>query len=323
MLKEDVINWGRNVLTMESEAVLAAADRLGDSFFGAFLDIFNCKGKVILTGLGKPGHIGQKIASTMSSTGTPAFFIHPSEALHGDFGMMTADDCLVAISNGGETRELLAVAKYAKQMGIPVVAITGRPQSTLAKLANHVIDGGVLKEADTLGLAPTSSSTLALALGDALAVATMRAKGMTRERFAALHPGGTLGRDLTQIQHLMHPLSDISVLSGDESFESVVDGMNRSNFGLAAVTSDKGELLGCISDGDLRRSLLNFGAKAFHMKARDIMSTNPKRIHPQARAIEAISIMEEHKITALFVISKENEFVGMARLHDLLSAKII
>lgn len=323
MLKEDVINWGRNVLIMESEAVLAAADRLGDSFFGAFLDIYNCKGKVILTGLGKPGHIGQKIASTMSSTGTPAIFIHPSEALHGDFGMMAADDCLIAISNGGETRELLAVAKYARQMGVPVVAITGRPQSTLAKLATHAIDGGVVKEADTLGLAPTSSSTLALALGDALAVATMRAKGMTRERFAVLHPGGSLGRELTLIEHLMHPVKDICVLSGSESFESVVDGMNKSNFGLAAVLNEKGNLLGCISDGDLRRSLLNFAAKAFQMKARDIMSSNPKKIYPQARAVEAISIMEEHKITALFVVSKESEFLGLARLHDLLSAKII
>jgi arabinose-5-phosphate isomerase len=308
---------------MESEAIHAAAYRLSDSFYGAFLNIFNCKGKVILTGLGKPGHIGQKIASTMSSTGTPAFFIHPSEALHGDFGMMTSEDCLVAISNGGETRELLAVAKYAKQMAIPVIAITGRPQSTLAKLADHAIDAGVLTEADTLGLAPTSSSTVALAIGDALSVVAMQAKGMTRERFALLHPGGTLGRDLVLIENFMRSTSDICMVLESDSFESVVDGMNRSNFGIAAVVDGKSGLLGCVSDGDLRRILLNYGAAAFGMKAVEIMSPNPKKIFPECRAIEAISIMEEHKITALFVVSKDAKLVGLARLHDLLSAKII
>lgn len=325
MQKDEVVKRGRNVLLMECEAVRAVADRLGDSFYGAFHEIYNCKGRVILAGLGKSGHIGQKIASTMSSTGTPAFFVHPSEAMHGDFGMITSEDCLIAISHGGETRELVALAKFAKKMGMSVIAITGKKDSALGKIANHVIDGGVSKEADTLGLAPTSSSTVALALGDALAVVNMQAKGMTRERFAQLHPGGTLGRELALIEDLMRPSQEICTLGDDVSFESVVDGMSRSNFGIAAILDKKGTLLGCVSDGDLRRALLTHGAKSFSMKAKDIMSSKPKSVHLQTRAIEAISIMEEHKITALFVTtaSEDAKLLGLARLHDLLAAKII
>ncbi len=323
MEKQDVIECGKNVLKMESEAIQVVGTRIGESFYNAFLEIYNCKGKVVLTGLGKPGHICQKIAATMSSTGTPALFIHASEALHGDFGMMTSEDCLIAISNRGETRELIAVVKYARQMGMPVIAITGVMNSTLAKISNHTIDSGVVMEADTLGLAPTSSSTVALAIGDALAVAAMRAKGMTRERFASLHPGGSLGRDLTLIEQLMRPLYDLCILSEDSSFESILDGMNRSNFGIAAVVDQKGALKGCVSDGDLRRFLLSHGGAAFKMKTGDIMSLGPKRISPKIRAIEAIGMMEEFKITSLFVVSENNQLLGLARLHDLLSAKII
>jgi arabinose-5-phosphate isomerase len=325
MQKDEIIELGKSVLHMESSSVLAVAERLGDSFYGAFLDIYKCKGRVILAGVGKSGQIGQKIASTMSSTGTPSFFVHPSEALHGDFGMMTPQDCLIAISYGGETREILALAKYAKDMGMPVIAITGKTQSTLGKFARHAIDAEVLKEADTLGLAPTSSSTAALALGDALAVVTMHAKGMTRERFATLHPGGTLGRELAQIEDFMRPMDDVCILDEMDRFELIVDGMNRSNFGIAAVVNSEGRLMGCISDGDLRRALLQHGSKVFTMKASGVMSPKPKIVYPQTRAIEAISLMEEYKITSLFVVkdTDSRQVKGLARLHDLLSAKII
>lgn len=321
----DVIESGRRVLLLESEAVRLAADKLDDSFYRAFRDILICKGRVILAGVGKSGQIAQKIASTLSSTGTPSFFIHPSEAMHGDFGMLTPEDCLIAISYGGETRELLALAKYAKEMGIRIIAITGNLHSSLAKYVHHVIDASVVKEADTLGLAPTTSSTVALAIGDALAVVVMQAKGITREKFALLHPGGSLGRELALVVDFMHPVSGVCTLGDDVSFKAVVDGLNRSNFGIAAVTDKSGSLIGCVSDGDLRRSLLNHGPDAFSMVSKTIMSKGPKSVFPDSRAIEAISLMEEHKITSLFVVSPKNsgKLLGLVRLHDLLSAKII
>ncbi len=321
--KEELIKWGRQVLYTESDSVRMAADRLGDSFFNAFKILFESQGKVVLTGLGKSGHIAQKIASTMSSTGTPAFFVHPSEALHGDFGMMSTGDCLLALSLGGETREVMAMVKYARELAIPVIAITGKMQSSLAKLADCVIDGSVVKEADTLGLAPTSSSTVALAIGDALAVVTMRAKGFTREKFANLHPGGSLGRDLAQIQDLMRSVDEIGVLPQNARFEDLIDGMTRFNFGIVAIVDKHGHLMGCISDGDLRRSLRRFGASALEMAVSDIMSVQPKTIELTAKAVEAISAMEKHQITSLFVCSDAGKLLGLVRLHDLISAKII
>ncbi len=217
----------------------------------------------------------------------------------------------------------MAVAKFAKELRIPVIVITGKPLSSLGRLADHTINGGILMEADSLGLAPTSSSTVALALGDALAVATMKARGMTPEKFARLHPGGSLGRDLAQIVDLMRPSHEISALFEDARFEDLIDGMTRSNFGIVAVIDKQRRVLGCISDGDLRRSLRNYGALALEMTVEAIMSKAPKVIEPKSRAIEAISIMEQHKITALFVCSEGGELLGLVRLHDLISAKII
>ncbi len=324
MQTKEVIHLARKVLLTESEAVLNAANLLEKSFFFAFQSILACKGKVILTGIGKSGYIAQKIASTLSSTGTPAVFVHPSEALHGDFGMISEGDCLLAISYGGETRELLAVVKYAKELNIGTIAITGKLHSSLAKLADHVVDGSVLTEADTLGLAPTSSSTVALALGDALAVTVMQARGITREKFASLHPGGSLGRDLAKIIDFMRPLSEVGVVVSDSGFNLILESIAKLNFGIVPVVDkSSSSLIGCISDGDLRRCLLLFGAETLAMQANQLMTSNPKVILSTARAIEAIGIMEEFKITSLFIVNEKQELLGFVRLHDLISAKII
>lgn len=321
---KEVIHLARKVLLTESEAVLNAANLLENSFFFAFQSIFSCKGKVILTGIGKSGYIAQKIASTLSSTGTPAVFVHPSEALHGDFGMISEGDCLLAISYGGETRELLAVVKFAKDLKIGTIAITGKIHSSLAKLADHVVDGSVLSEADTLGLAPTSSSTVALALGDALAVAVMQARGITREKFASLHPGGSLGRDLAKIIDFMRPLSEVGAVDSDARFNLILESIAKLNFGIVPVVDkSSSKLIGCISDGDIRRCLLLYGSKTLEMQAGQLMTSKPKVILSNARAIEAIGVMEEFKITSLFIVSEKHELLGFVRLHDLISAKII
>lgn len=323
MEKQNVIQFGKEVLVKESEAIRLVSERLGSDFYEAFEAIYQCKGKVILTGLGKPGRICQKIASTLSSTGTPSFYLHPSEALHGDFGMIDKEDCILAISNGGETRELIAVVKFAREMDLPVIAVTGNLRSTLAQKASCVIDSGVSMEADTLGLAPTSSSTVALALGDALAVVTMKAKGMTKERFAQLHPGGSLGRDLTLVENLMRPSSEICTVHRNSQFQDIVGTMNRSNYGIAAVVDEFGHLEGCITDGDLRRILIKYGVSSFEKNTEELMLlSEPKTIDPCRKAVDAVSIMEEHKITVLFVTAN-TKLLGIIRMHDLLAAKIL
>lgn len=320
---EDIVRLGKETLSVESEAIKVSSGRLSESFYEAFKAILRCEGKVILTGIGKSGHIAQKIASTLSSTGTPAFFVHPSEALHGDFGMFTVQDCVLALSYGGETREILAVVKFARRLKIPIIAIIGNQKSSLAQLADHVLDGGVEREADTLGLAPTASSTVALALGDALAVVLMRARGMTREKFATLHPEGSLGRELAQVVHVMRQKDEIAFVGNDAGIGEVLEGVTKYNFGIVAVLGKDRRLCGCISDGDIRRCLQKIGTGVLAAKASDIMTPHPKTIPVTARAVEAISKMEDHKITAIYVTSENKEVVGLVRLHDIISANII
>ena len=323
-MKFDLLGWGRAALSIECDALEAAANRIGHSFAAAVQSILDSKGKVVVTGLGKSGHVARKIASTLSSTGTSSFFLHPTEALHGDFGMIQKSDCLLAIAFGGETEEVLEVARYARRIGIPVIGITGKLESSLAQLSHFVLDGSVPREADTLNLAPTSSSTLAMALGDAVAVTLMRARGFSEADFASLHPGGSLGRRLSLVRYHMHTGERLPTIPPFSDFHQILKGVTSQNFGIVAVIDTQQRLLGAISDGDLRRALLRLDSEALRKNAAEIMTANPKTIAAGALAIDALRIMNEKQITQLFVVESENSLhlTGIIRLHDLLAAKI-
>ena len=322
---EEFLTWGRETLRKEAEALLKAADRLEHPFSDAVRAVLESQGKLVVTGLGKSGHVGRKIASTLSSTGTSAAFLHPSEALHGDFGMLQKADSLMAIAYGGETYEVIEVARFARRMGIPVIALTGKVESTLAKVAHHVLDVHVEREADPLNLAPTCSSTLTMALGDAIAVALMRARRFGQVDFASLHPGGSLGRRLSLVGDHMHAGDNLQKVLMHTDFHDVLKAVTVDNFGIAAVVSEAGHLVGAISDGDLRRALLTLGAKALDCQATDLMSQRPKVIFDSALAIDAVTMMNELRISRLFVVSEDapERVKGLVRLQDLLAAKIL
>ncbi len=320
----ELVNYGRKVLLAEADAITAASKKLDENFSNAVMVITECNGRVVTTGLGKSGHIARKLASTLSSTGTPSFFIHPTEALHGDFGMLQNHDVVIAIAYGGETREVLAVAKYAGKRKIPVISITGSTHSSLAKHSRFVINAKVEGEADTLGLAPTSSSTVTIALGDALAVATMHSKKFSREEFAELHPGGTLGRHLSMVGNVMEPLEKVPRLAKESSFTEIISALSINQIGIAAVVDAKNSLIGVISDGDLRREL-GKDVDIRKMNAAALMSRSPKTISVRSDIAEGLATMERHGITRVFVVSGtgENTLVGLVRLSDLLDASVI
>ena len=322
--KQQLIDWGRKTLEIEGRAVLAQQTNLGATFYEATSVLFQCKGKVIFTGLGKSGYVAQKLAATFSSIGTAAFFLHPSEALHGDFGMLDKKDCLVAIAHGGETREVLAVVNYCKERKIPVVALGAKKNSSLGEQADVFLQYLIQQEADPLGVAPTTSSTVALALGDALATTLMRCRNFNKANFAALHPGGTLGRALARVSGFMRQKESLVWVSLQASFSAVLPSLNQANFGVVGVLNEQQQLLGVISDGDLRRALLIHKEHAFSLKASDIMTQNPKCINREAQALKAVRIMEKHQITSLFVVSDETKSpIGLIRLHDLIIAGLI
>lgn len=317
----DLIQFGQTALKDESQALLAAAERLDQNFARAVELIRVSKGKVVISGLGKSGHVGRKIAATLASTGTAAFFLHPSEALHGDLGMLQAADVLLVIAFGGETRETLEVAKFAQRRRIPVLALTGKLQSSLAKIADLVLDGSVTKEACPLNLAPTSSTTVAMALGDALAIALMHARGFEEKDFARFHPDGSLGRQLSLVQD--HMRTDLSPLASTDTFDKVIAVITAQNYGIAGVFDADQELVGAITDGDLRRALQNAREKVFSMTARDLMTQKPKVISPERLALDAVRVMEDFRITSLFVEDEQHKVLGLIRMHDLLAAKIV
>lgn len=325
MTDDALVAYGRRCLESEAKALNAGAQKLGRSFAEACKAILGCGGKVVTTGLGKSGHVARKIASTLSSTGTSAFFLHPTEALHGDFGMLQKNDCLLALAFGGETPEVLEVARYARRIGIPVIAITGQPDSSLGTLAHFVLDGGVPAEADPLNLAPTCSSTLAIGLGDAIAVSLMEARGFKANDFASLHPGGSLGRRLSLVKDHMHTGDRLPKVDPAADFHKVLEAVTAGSFGIVAVLKPNGELQGAISDGDLRRLLLNKGGEALKARASEMMTLSPKTIPQAALAIDAVRVMNERQITQLFVVESQDlpKLVGIVRLHDLLAAKIL
>ena len=321
MSESPIVASGRRALLDESQALQAAALRLDASFEAAVEHVKSIAGKVVVSGLGKSGHVGRKIAATLASTGTAAFFLHPSEALHGDLGMLQKGDVLLLVAFGGETRETIEVAKFAKRQQIPIIAITGRPLSSLAQAASYVLDGSVTREACPLNLAPTSSTTVAMALGDALAIALMHARGFKETDFAQFHPDGSLGRQLSLVSE--HMQRDLLELREADSIARVLEVITARNFGIAAVYGSGGELAGAITDGDLRRALLTKQAAVFNLSAADLMSRHPKTIAPDRLALDAVKMMEDHRITSLFVVDAQQHVLGLIRMHDLLKAKIV
>ena len=313
----------REVLEIEAKAVSDLIGSLDQRFVQAVETILNCRGRVVVSGIGKSGHIARKIASTLASTGTPAFFVHPAEASHGDLGMVARDDVFIALSNSGESEELLAIIPLLKRQGAKLVAMTGNPQSALAREADVHLYAGAEKEACPLNLAPTASTTAALALGDALAVALMQAKGFTRDEFAASHPGGTLGRKLlTHVRDVMRTGEDAPRVAHTAT---AMDGMleiSRGRMGMTTVVDERGRVIGIFTDGDLRRSL----QKSVDLRSApitDIMTRGPRTIGPDKLAAEAVQIMELYKVNQLVVVDEDQKLLGALNMHDLFRAKVI
>ena len=317
------LELAREVLSIEAAAVQALTQRVDDTFLRALNIILSCEGRVIVSGMGKSGHIARKIAATMSSTGTPAYFVHPAEASHGDLGMITADDVFIALSYSGESQELLTIMPVIKRQGARLISITGNPQSSLALAADAHLNGAVDKEACPMGLAPTASTTAALALGYALAVALLDAKGFGEDDFARSHPGGNLGRRLlTHVRDIMHTGAGIPAVGQDALLSETILEITRKRLGMAAIVDDAQHVLGIYTDGDLRRTL----EKRLDLATTPVsavMSRNPRSITPDALAAEAVQLMEQHNINQMLVVDADNKLVGALNMHDLLRAKVI
>ena len=313
----------RQVLDIEAQAIEALSGRLDGDFIRAADLILHCPGRVVVSGMGKSGHIAGKIASTMASTGTPAFFVHPGEASHGDLGMITDQDVLIALSNSGESPELLTIVPIIKRKGAKLIAMTGNPNSSLAREADVHLDASVAQEACPLGLAPTASTTAALALGDALAVVLLDARGFGAEDFARSHPGGALGRRLlVHVGDLMHSGDALPKVPATALLTDALLEMTRKGLGMTAVVDDADNLLGLYTDGDLRRTL----DKTVDIRAAqvaEVMTRNPRTIGPDRLAAEAVQIMEQHKINGLLVVDANGRLVGALNMHDLLRAGVV
>jgi len=314
---------GRRVLATEAEAVAALGERLGEEFAVACHLLLDCRGRIVVSGMGKSGHVGRKIAATLASTGSPSFFLHPAEASHGDIGMITGGDVVIALSNSGETAELMAILPLIKRIGVPLVALTGNRSSTLARYATVTLDVSVPAEACPLNLAPTASTTAALAMGDALAVAVLEARGFTEEDFARSHPAGSLGRRLLlHVEDVMRRGTELPAVGPDTLLSTGLLEMSRKGLGMTTVVDDRGAVLGIFTDGDLRRALdrqIDVHATAM----RDVMKTGCRVARPRMLAAEAVRLMQEHSITALPVVDDEGRLVGALNVHDLLRAGVM
>lgn len=315
------LSLARKVLETEAAAVLALVARLDDRFARAVVLVRDCKGRVIVTGMGKSGIICRKIAATLASTGTPAFFLHPAEAIHGDLGVVQADDVVIAMSYSGETEELTRVLETVKRIGAPLIALTGDMTSTLARAANEAIDCRVSEEACPMNLVPTASTTAALAMGDALAMAVLVEKGFRPEDFANLHPGGKLGKRLMRVKQLMHAGEALPVVQLHTAMKDVIYEMSRKGLGMTSVVEKDGRLAGIITDGDLRRKWS--AASVQDLTARDVMSVNPVTIPHDTMAVEALAMMEQRKITSIVVIDADHRVEGVVHLHDLWRTEMV
>jgi arabinose-5-phosphate isomerase len=318
---ESLVELGRQALTVEIDGLRAQLPRLGTDFARACRICLNCRGRIVVTGMGKSGHIGGKIAATLASTGTPSFFVHPGEASHGDIGMITRDDAVLALSNSGETAEILTILPVIKRLGVPLIAFTGNSESALARIATVHLDIRVPAEACPLNLAPTASTTAALAVGDALAVALLKARGFTEEDFARSHPAGALGRRLLFVKDVMRTGTQLPTVRVDTTLAEGLLEVTSKGLGMTAIVDDSMRVLGVFTDGDLRRAL-DRAADLRGTRMDQVMTVGPKSVLPSTLAAEAVHLMETHRITSLIVLDDERRLVGALNVHDLLRAGV-
>ncbi len=317
------LQLARQTLDIEACALLSLKARQGDEFVAVAQALLDCRGRVVVMGMGKSGHVGRKIAATLASTGTPSFFVHPGEASHGDLGMVTHGDVVLAISNSGESEEIVAIIPAIKRLGVTLVAMTGQPHSSLARHAELHLSSAVDQEACPMNLAPTASTTAQMALGDALAVALLDARGFREEDFARSHPGGSLGRKLLMhVSDLMRSGDAVPRVDPDASFNEMLREMTGKGLGFSAIADSAGQALGIFTDGDLRR-LIERGADLRALRARDVMHTSPKLVRADALAVDAAQLMEQHRITSVLVIDAAGALVGALNSNDLMRAKVI
>lgn len=319
---DDAVTSARVVLDIEAEAITALKAHLGTEFARAVDIVFKCTGRVVVSGVGKSGHIGRKIASTLASTGTPAFFVHAAEASHGDLGMITRDDVFVALSNSGESAELLVIVPHIKRRGAKLIALTGNRASSLGTQADVCLYAGAAQEACPLNLAPTASTTAALALGDALAVALMKARGFSDRDFARSHPGGKLGVKLTLVRDAMRTGDGVPHVADSATVYAAVQEMSRGRMGVTAVVDAAGLVVGIFTDGDLRRTL-STRADFLNTRIAEVMTRGPRTIQSDRLAAEAVEIMERHKVNQILVVDADQRLIGALNMHDLFRAKVI
>lgn len=318
-----IIDSAKRVLKIESEAVAALIDRINGNFVRVVEELIACQGRVVVTGMGKSGLIGKKIAATLASTGKPAFFLHPAEGIHGDLGMVCRGDLVIAISNSGETQEIIRILPVLKRLNIILISLVGNHRSTLARNSDLFLDISVKEEACSMGLIPTASTTAALAMGDALAIALLEKKGFKEEDFASFHPGGSLGkRLLMKVEDVMHKGDKIPVVSEDTLMKDAIYEISSKKLGVTIVKDKDDRVLGIITDGDLRRLLVK-EVDILHKRAGEVMTRHPKSIDRDSLAAKAVSVMESHKITSLVVADKKGKIEGIVHLHDLLELGVI
>ncbi len=319
----DINKLACDVFDIEANAILRLKNNLTRSFDDAVDLLYNSKGKVIITGMGKSGLIGKKIAATLTSTGTPSYFLHPAESTHGDSGIITRDDVVIAISNSGETQELLNLLPLIKRFGVPIISMTGNLNSTLAKAGNVVLDISVEKEACPLGKAPTASTTATLAMGDALAVCLLKKRGFTEEDFLIYHPGGALGKGIKfHVEDLMLK-ENLPIAPENMLFTDLIKLISEHKLGMAIITDNTGKLSGILTDGDIRRVIVKYSSKIEDLTAKDVMTKNPKTVEETDFAASALHLMEKYSITALAVVDNTNTPIGVVHIHDLLKAGVV
>jgi arabinose-5-phosphate isomerase len=318
----DVIKEAKRVFQLEGKSVAEIAKKIDQNFAEAIELLFNCRGRIIITGIGKSGLVGRKISSTFSSTGSPTIFLHPAEAQHGDLGIVTTDDVVIAISYSGNTEELLSLLPYFKRFGIKIIAITGKPQSSLAKNSDVCLDVGIPREACPFGTIPTTSSTATLVMGDALAICLLKKRNLKKEDFALFHPGGTIGKTLLlRVKELMHTGDENPVVNENVSLKEAIYEMTSKGLGMTSVVGNKGKLVGIVTDGDLRR-ILERESNVINLPVKKVMTRNPKTITEDTLAAQALMIMEKYSITSLVAVDDKQRPFGVIHLHDVLKAGI-
>jgi len=317
------LDTARRVLRIEAQAIQDAMARLDGTFERAVRFLFACKGRVAVTGMGKSGIVARKISATLSSTGTPSFFLHPAEALHGDLGMLAAGDVLLAVSYGGETREIVALLDALKRMEVKLVALTGNAKSTIAQASEIVLDVSVNEEACSLNLAPTASTTVAMAVGDALAVSLLEKRDFRHDDFAALHPAGSLGKRLLRVEKAMHSGEKLPSVTPETPMAQAFHEMSAKKLGMTTVLNADGTLAGILTDGDLRRLMEKHGGAVVDMKLADCMTRNPQTVGPDVLASEALTLMEKRRITCVIVIDSQRRVLGVVHLHDLWGLQLV